>query len=95
MADCVSFCCSEPTNGAEVAVNLLEQIVREKGPEPHGLEPYASTALQRSVSKSGSIRLKDALMVAHLVQHTADNEEVGLARLLYRKAHSIALDNFQ
>ena len=68
--------CREPTNGAEVVVHVLEHIGQDKGPQAHGLGPHASRALHHSLSKSGSIRLKDALMVAHMMQHEATNQEV-------------------
>lgn len=68
--------CREATDGAEVVVDILEHIGQDKGPKPHGLGPHASRALHRSLSKSGSIRLKDALMVAHLMQQEATTQEV-------------------
>ena len=70
------MCCSEPSNGAEVVADILEHIGQEKGPQPHGLGPQATTALQGSIRKSGSIRLKDALMVAHLMQQEAADQQV-------------------
>ena len=68
--------CSEPTNGAEVVVDILEHIGQEKVPQPHGLGPQAATALKGSLRKSGSIRLKDALMVAHLMQQESADQQV-------------------
>ena len=49
-----------------------------------GLGPHAAAALQRSLSKSGSIRLKDALMLAHMMQQEAAKQEASciLALLL-------------
>ena len=67
--------CSEPTNGAEVVTEILEHIGQEKGPKPHGMGPHAAIALQRSLTKSGSIRLKDSLMVAHMMDQEASNQE--------------------
>lgn len=40
-----------------------------------GLSAQASAALQRSLHKSGSIRLKDSLMVAHMMQQEAGNQQ--------------------
>ena len=68
--------CREPTNGAEVVADILEHIGQEKGPQPHGLGPQAAIALQGSLRKSGSIRLKDALMVAHLMQQDPADQQV-------------------
>ena len=70
--------CSEPTNGAEVVAEILEHIGQEKGPNPHGLRPHAAIALQHSLSKSGSIRLKDSLMVSHMLQQEVANQEASL-----------------
>ncbi len=72
--------CSEPTNGAEVVAEILEHIGQEKGPKPHGMGPHgmgphAAIALQRSLTKSGSIRLKDSLMLAHMVDQEASKQE--------------------
>lgn len=67
--------CSEPTNGAEVVAEILDHVGQEKGPKPHGMGPHAAIALQRSLTKSGSIRLKDSLMVAHMMEHEASNQE--------------------
>ncbi|KAL0053451.1 hypothetical protein WJX82_005899 [Trebouxia sp. C0006] len=67
---------SEPTNGAEVVAEILEHIGQEKGPKPHGMGPQAAIALQRSLTKSGSIRLKDSLMLAHMVDQEASKQEV-------------------
>lgn len=71
-----SVCCSEPTNGAEVVADILEHIEQQKGPQPHGLGPQAATALQASLRKSGSIRLKDALMVAHMMVQESAGQQV-------------------
>ncbi len=70
------FACSEPTNGAEVVAEILEHIGQEKGPKPHGMGPHAAIALQRSLTKSGSIRLKDSLMLAHMMDQEASKQEV-------------------
>ena len=56
--------------------DILEHIGQEKGPQPHGLGPQAAIALQGSLRKSGSIRLKDALMVAHLMQQDPADQQV-------------------
>ncbi len=69
------FACSEPTNGAEVVAEILEHIGQEKGPKPHGMGPHAAIALQRSLTKSGSIRLKDSLMLAHMMDQEASKQE--------------------
>ena len=70
------FACSEPTNGAEVVAEILEHIGQEKGPKPHGMGPHAAIALQRSLTKSGSIRLKDSLMLAQMMDQEASKQEV-------------------
>ncbi|DBA85687.1 hypothetical protein WJX77_011063 [Trebouxia sp. C0004] len=67
---------SEPTNGAEVVAEILEHIGQEKGPKPHGMGPHAAIALQRSLTKSGSIRLKDTLMLAHMMDHEASKQKI-------------------
>lgn len=69
--------CSEPSNGAEVVADILEHIGHDKGPQPHGLGPQAASALEGSLRKSGSIRLKDALVVAHIMQQQAADQQVG------------------
>ena len=67
-----------------MVAEVVEHIAQDKGPKPHGLGPHslgphAARALRSSLSKSGSIRLKDALMVAHMMQQEASDREVGPA----------------
>lgn len=58
-----------------MVAKILEHIGQEKGPKPHGMGPHAAIALQRSLTKSGSIRLKDLLMLAHMMDQEASKQE--------------------
>ena len=72
--------CSEPTNGAEVVAELLEDVVidRQKAPRLHR---QSSLALHRSSTLRGSSRLRDAVVYGYVMLRHAKQEHVSALKI--------------
>ena len=72
-------CCREPTDGAAVATKLLLQIARDKGYSPP-TDGSASngTGADRSLSRAGSVRLRDAVVWGYMMQRNARRGQVSM-----------------
>ena len=68
--------CSEPTNGAQVVAELLEEVGLNKG-QGSKVKRQNSLALRRSSTLRGSTRLRDAVVYGYIMLRHARQENVG------------------